>query len=180
MKPALELTSVPPWAVAPSQPDADLSGTSWTVVAVGAGADEIVETWCAKIASARPDAEVRVHRVDDGEAGGRAVSAELADARVGWRLMIAGPAAECLRVRAHAVRLDVADDEMTVASTDVTVRRVQCVHCGAHTSAPAALEDTVGCSGCARNLYVHYHVSRRQGTHLGFMVDAERPAEATA
>ncbi len=180
MKPALELTSVPPWAVAPSKPDADLSGTSWTVVAVGADADEIAETWCAQITSVRPDADLRIHRVDDAEAGAGAVSADLADARVGWRVMIAGPAVECLRVRAHAVRLDVADDEMTVASTGVAMRRVQCVHCGVHTCAPAALEDTVGCGGCGRNLYVHYHVSRREGAHLGFMVDAERPAEATA
>jgi dimethylamine monooxygenase subunit C len=179
VKPALELTSVPPWAVAPTIPEADLSGTAWTVVAIGPDADGIVETWCAQIGSADPDAAPRVHRVDGTAAAQRMIDADLAIARVGWRLMIAGPADDCLPVRAHAVRNEVADDEITVASTDVTRRTVHCVHCGRRTTAQVALEDTVACAGCDRRLLVYYHVSRRHGAHLGFMVDAERPA-ATA
>ncbi|BBW99582.1 hypothetical protein BST36_28195 [Mycolicibacterium moriokaense] len=174
MKPALELTSVPPWTVAPTLPDADLTGATWTVVAIGAEAGAVVDTWCAQLAAVRPEAQVRVHRVGDAAEAVAAVDADLADARVGWRLMAAGPAHECLQVRAHAVRCDVADDEMTFATTDVEQRTVLCVHCDARTSVTAPLEDTIVCSGCERNLLVYYHVSRRQGAHLGFTVDAER------
>ena len=41
------------------------------------------------------------------------------------------------------------------------------------TQARVELEDVLPCAGCERNLVVYYHVSRRQGVHLGFMVDAE-------
>jgi hypothetical protein len=175
VKPRLELTSVPPWTVTPTLPDADRTGASWTVVAIGAEAGAVVDTWCAQIASVRPTAAVRVHRVDDAVTAVEAVDADLAEACAGWRLMVAGPAHECLRVRAHAVRCDVADDEMIFAATEVEQRTVLCVHCHARTTTTAALEDTVVCNGCGRNLFVYYHVSRRQGAHLGFMVDAERP-----
>lgn len=180
MKPALDLTSVPGWAVQPTRPDADLTGTSWTVVAIGPGTEDIVETWCARIASRRPDAQVRVHVVDDEDAAAAAVTADLGDALVGWRLMVAGPADACLRVRAHAVRCEVADDEMVFASTDVSVRSVHCVHCWTVTRADVSLEDTVPCSECGRTLVVYYHVSRRIGTHLGFMIDAEQLPAVTA
>ncbi|MCV7301204.1 hypothetical protein H7J93_16415 [Mycobacterium barrassiae] len=179
MKPALELTSVPPWTVTPTLPDADLSGSAWTVVAIGEEAGAVVDTWCVQITAARPNAQVTVHHVGDASAAVAAVDADLTHARVGWRLMVAGPAHECLQVRAHAVRCEVADDEMTFATTEVEQRTVLCVHCDERTGVTAPLEDTIVCNGCERNLLVYYHVSRRQGAHLGFMVDAERPV-ATA
>lgn len=174
MKPALELTSVPPWTVTPTLPDADLTGASWTVVAIGSGAADVVDTWCAQIASARPGAEVRTHRVGDADEAIEAVDADLAQARVGWRLLVAGPSHECLRVRAHAVHCDVADDEMTFASTEVAQRTVWCVHCDERNIAPVEIEGVVVCGGCERKLLVHYHVSRRQGAYLGYQIDAER------
>lgn len=180
MSPALELTSVPRWAVTVTNPDADLSGRQWTVVAFGPGAGEVVARWSAQIASHQGSAAVRVHHVDDDEAARSAVDRDLGDAVVGWRLMMVGPADACLRLRAHALATGVADDEITVASTDVTTRDVRCVHCDAVTRTSAALEDVVGCTGCGRNLLVYYHVSRRLGAHLGFMIDAEEPAQAVA
>ena len=87
--------------------------------------------------------------------------------------MMAGPADACLRLRAAAVALGVADDEITVASTDVRERAVHCVHCRTVTTAAVELSEVLPCSGCGRNLLVYYHVSRRQGAHLGYMVDAE-------
>ena len=66
-----------------------------------------------------------------------------------------------------------ADDEITVASTDVRERAVHCVHCRTVTTAAVELSEVLPCSGCGRNLLVYYHVSRRQGAHLGYMVDAE-------
>ena len=41
------------------------------------------------------------------------------------------------------------------------------------THAVAAVDDVICCDGCDRDLLVYYHVSRRTGAFLGFMVDAE-------
>jgi len=177
MKPALELTSVPPWATAASRPSADTSGRYWTVVAFGAAGAAITRAWCDEIVASGRGSGLTVHEFADGDddAARAALLADLAVARVGWRLMMAGPAASCLRLRAAATAADVADDEMTVGSTDVELRAVQCVHCRAVTTAAVQLEGVVPCSGCGRNLFVYYHISRRQGAHLGFVVDAEDP-----
>ncbi|AQA04469.1 hypothetical protein BVC93_20870 [Mycobacterium sp. MS1601] len=178
MKPELDLTSVPAWAAAAREPEADLTGRFWTIVGFGADARSIVERWTSQIDGRRPGAHVSVHlfEPDADVLAAESVSAALADALVGWRLMIAGPAAVCLRLRAHALRCGVADDEILVASTTVAVRDVACVHCGARTSTEVGIEGVVPCIGCGRNLLVYYHVSRLKGAHLGFMVDAEEVA----
>lgn len=176
MRPALELTSVPAWATTPTSPHADLSGRTWTIVAFGASGAEIAKLWCSQVAASGRGSGLLVHEVaaEDGDEKARAaLVSDLAGARVGWRLMMAGPADACLRLRALAMQMGVADDEITVASTEVGLRSVQCVHCRTVTSATVELEDVLPCAGCGRNLLVYYHVSRRQGAHLGFMVDAE-------
>jgi dimethylamine monooxygenase subunit C len=178
MRPALETTSVPAWAIDAVCPDADLSGRYWTVVALGERAEPISARWTAQIVARQPNAAVRVHTVADDAAAADAVTADLVDAVVGWRLMIAGPADGCLRLRAVALRCGVADDEITIASTTVDVRAVHCAHCGALTRAEADLEDVVACVGCDRELVVHYHVSRRLGAHLGFAADVGPAAES--
>jgi hypothetical protein len=176
MKPALEFTSVPTWATTAERPDADLSGRYWTVVAIGVDADVIAHEWAAQIAAHAPGADIRVHRVTDDDAASAAVTADLADAVVGWRLMVAGPAHACLRLRAHAMQCGAADDEITVASTAVRTREVRCALCGTVTRGEMRLGDELRCSGCGRNLVVHHHVSRRLGAHLGLLVDAVDPA----
>jgi hypothetical protein len=173
MKPALDLTSVPAWATDATTPPADISGRYWTIVAFGAAGAAVARTWCDEIAATGRESGLVVHQVDDDDAARAALLADLAVARVGWRLMMVGPAVDCLRLRAVATGAGVADDEITVASTDVGLRSVQCVHCRTVTTAAVQLEDVLPCSGCGRNLFVYYHISRRQAAHLGFMVDAE-------
>ena len=176
MKPDLETTSVPTWAAATSRPDADLTGRAWTIVGFGDGAQPVVAAWQAQISDHRPEASVTVHVVDGVDAdrdAAQAVDADLAGALVGWRLMIVGPADACLRLRAHALRCGVGDDEIVVGSTEVATRDVLCVHCQTRTNAEVAIEDVLPCAGCGRNLLVYYHVSRLKGAYLGFMVDAE-------
>jgi hypothetical protein len=168
MRPALESTSVPPWALRAECPAADTSGRYWSVVAIGDQAGCIADDWTAQIVARHPGADVRVHAVADDVAAAEAVTVDLAHAVVGWRLMIAGPADACLRLRAHALRFGVADDEITVASTTVAVRAVHCAHCGTLTRTEVDLEDVAMCTGCDRELLVYYHVSRRLGAHLGF------------
>ncbi len=173
MKPELGLTSVPEWAVAVTTPDADLTGRSYTVFALDSAAADVVSSWRAQIALRRPDVPVRVHTIADPEAAADVLCAEVAGARVGWRLLIAGPAHACMRLRAQAVRMGVAHDELTLASTTVAVRDVQCAHCRHVTTAKVDLEELLPCAGCGVNLIVYYHVSRMLGAHLGFQIDAE-------
>jgi hypothetical protein len=180
MRPALETTSVPAWAIHAVRPDADLSGRYWTVVALGERAEPIAAHWTAQIAARHPHAEVRVHTVADDAAAADAVTADLVGAVVGWRLMIAGPADGCLRLRAYALQCGVADDEITIASTTVDIRAVHCAHCGTVTRAEADLADVVACVGCDRELVVHYHVSRRLGAHLGFAANVGPAPESSA
>lgn len=171
MNPALETSSVPKWAVGTERPDADLSGRHWTVLAIGSEAHGIATDWAAQIAVHQVGADVRMHRVADVDAAQAAMAADLVDAVVGWRLMIAGPAHACLRLRAHALRCGVADDEITVATTAVAVRDVRCALCGTVTTAEMNLEDVVACSGCGRNMVVQHHVSRRLGAYLGVVAE---------
>ncbi|MGW0160580.1 dimethylamine monooxygenase subunit DmmA family protein [Mycobacterium sp. NPDC003323] len=173
MKPDIDVTSVPGWAIRPSRPPADTSGRSWTVIVLDEGASEIADRWRQQIAATGGESGMVVHRVTGIDAALTALRTDLAGARVGWRLMLAGSAQSCLVLRAEAVSLGVADDEITVATTDVAARSVRCVHCLTVTGARVAVEEVLPCSGCGRNLVVYYHVSRRAGAHLGFMVDAE-------
>ncbi|MEH3129542.1 MAG: dimethylamine monooxygenase subunit DmmA family protein [Mycolicibacterium neoaurum] len=173
MKPDLDVTSVPGWAVVPTTPPADTGGRSWTVITLDSAAIAVAREWQRQIASVAAQSAVRVHRAADMAGAVTALRTDLEDARVGWRLMVAGPAHACLALRAEAVALGVADDEMTFASTEVAARSVQCVHCSTVNHVVVDLEDVTQCAGCCRNLLVYYHVSRRRGTYLGFMADAE-------
>jgi len=168
MTPAIEFTSVPPWAVAPRSAPADVSGRYWTVVAF-AGGESIAAEWVAQIKGRRPESAPRVHLVSDDLAATRVLDADVATARVGWRLMTAGPADACLRLLAHAHGIGIGDDEITVASTDVAHRDVHCAHCRTVTRGAVPIGGVVACDGCGRRLAVQAHVSRRIGAHLGVL-----------
>ncbi|MBB3604599.1 hypothetical protein FHT40_004277 [Mycolicibacterium sp. BK556] len=174
MTPDLDLTSVPAWAVEPACPTADLTGRHYTVLAIGTDAAEIAEQWTAQIIAEHPEAQPRVHLVTDADAARAALDTDLADAVVGWRLLLAGPAHMCLRVRARALEAGAADDEITVASTEVDTREIYCAHCRITTTASAGLSDEIPCPACGRGLFVYHHVSRRLGAHLGFATAADR------
>lgn len=173
MTPDLDLTSVPAWAVEPTCPTADLTGRQYTVLAIGADAAAIATQWTAQVTAARPGVEPRVHLVDDTAGACRALDSDLADALVGWRLLLTGPAHACLRVRARALEQGAADDEITVASTEVGTREIYCAHCRTTTTAAVGLTQEIACPGCGRDLFVYYHVSRRVGAHLGFATSAD-------
>lgn len=169
MTPDLALTSVPAWAVERCCPVADLTGRQYTVLAIGPEAADVAAQWVAQI----PDTQPRVHLVADATEACAALDGDLADAVVGWRLLLAGPAHACLRVRARAFELGAADDEITVASTEVGIRAVYCPHCRSTTEVLAGLNEEISCAGCARQLSVYYHVSRQMGAHLGFATQAD-------
>ncbi|CAN5425293.1 dimethylamine monooxygenase subunit DmmA family protein [soil metagenome] len=171
-----DYTSVPDWARAPQVEAADPTGRVHTLLEVGADAvtAPVVADWQCELGDS--GGLVHHHTCADADEAVAALHADLADARVGHRLLVAGSSEACLAVRAAGVRAGLSDDEMRFGVVSVGHRTVWCVHCSATTShevVPDDPDDPVVCSGCARSLLVYPHVSRRTGQYLGFMVDAE-------
>ncbi|MDT9594006.1 dimethylamine monooxygenase subunit DmmA family protein [Nocardioides zeae] len=166
-------TSVPRWAWDDEAPleAPDPRGRTFTLLVLP-GARVVADAWAEALAGRA----VRRHDCPDADAAVAALRADLATARVGHRVLVAGSARECLAVRGAGVRAGLADDEMTFGVLDTAERAVWCVHCDTTNLAAAAIDDVVACTGCGRRLLVYPHVSRRTGAHLGFMVDAETAA----
>lgn len=173
--PALAHTSVPAWAVpkgpaGPGFTGVEAVGASCVLVAVGDLAAHVIRTWAANL-TAMPD--VRIIEAADIASAQEALGAALGEARVGVRVWLAGPTGACLALRGTATCAGVEDDELYVVPTSVGPIELFCVHCAAVTTTDAAIGQVVVCDGCNRRLLVHYHVSRRSGRFLGYMVDAE-------
>ncbi|WP_300385719.1 dimethylamine monooxygenase subunit DmmA family protein [uncultured Nocardioides sp.] len=165
-------TSVPGWTRAPVIEDVDPAGAAHVVLEVVApGTAAVVARWCAAL----DERVLAVHRAPDAETAAGLLADAMAATHVGVRLLLAGEAEACLVLRAAALRLGLVEEEVRVGVVAVSRRRVRCAHCAATTTAAADLDGTVGCVGCGRELLVYPHVSRLQGTHLGFQVDAELP-----
>lgn len=171
---ALEQTSIPAWAASSAAEEADPTGREHAIIAIGESARDQAEAWRSFLVERSPASRVTVHEAADADQARASLDGELVRARVGWRLAVAGPADACLAVRARAVAAGLEDDEMRFASTDTNHRSVFCVHCRATMTVDAEIEQVVPCAACGRSLLVYYHVSRLSGSHLGFMVDAER------
>jgi hypothetical protein len=164
---ALEHTSVPRWPAQP--PPVDPAARTVTILAFGRSAHPVARSWAA---AAGTRARL-VHRPEQDEDAAMTVRAEAAAARVGWRLMLAGPEADVLSARAEAIRLGAVPAEVGTHVTDTGLRRVLCLHCDAVTPARADVGATVPCGGCGRGLHVYHHVSRRRAAYMGFQADAE-------
>src|SRR4051812_38501536 len=120
-----EHTSVPRW---PAQvPPPDPAARSLALLGFGATGERAVRAWRQQV-----DAGIPVWSRTADRAG-TDVLAELeqqvAQAVVGWRLLLAGPEADVLAARAVAVRLGVIDAEIRMAVDDATRKRVYCAHC---------------------------------------------------
>jgi dimethylamine monooxygenase subunit C len=146
-------SSVPRWPTA--DPGVDETGRAFGIVAVDAPGRRVAESWAGRIHA--------LGRPLDLWFGADAPLAEWLDrARVGYRLMLAGPEADLLTLRAAAGVL--LDAELTLLVTDRTERPVWCAHCGTTGRAAGA---ALRCPGCGRELAVHDHTSRAHGTYLG-------------
>ena len=173
-------TSVPRWPAAPN--GVDPNGVSYLVVAAGPAGAEVAARWIDEIH--RAGKPVWSHHegapggpsgVDPGAACSAALAEELGHARVGVRVMVAGPelvVLDCLRAARDAGALEA---ELTAHVTDSATKRIYCSHCRTCTEAEVAVAATLSCAGCGRKLVVYHHVSRRHGAYLGFMADAEAP-----
>lgn len=99
-----------------------------------------------------------------------------AGARVGVRLVLAGPPADIHAAAAAAAECGLVDEEITLLADGAGPRVVVCGHCHAATPTSAAPGSEVDCQGCATAMAVSDHFSRRRGAYLGFAARAEEPA----
>jgi hypothetical protein len=151
-------TSVPDW---PTEcPGVDSSGRTFAVMSFGAEAAPVAQRWCAGTSGPT----WRWHG-DSATAEALALLAdETSKARVGWRLMLAGPEIDVLRACAVAENGGALASEIVGFVVESRRRRVRCAHCGTTTDAESV---TVECVGCGRRLRVEAHVSRRHAAYLG-------------
>ena len=167
-----EHTSVPRWPTA--APGVDPRGRTVSVLGFGDRGRAIVDGWVAATPAGRLTWCVVAERADDTTLA--TLAAQVRAARVGWRLMLAGPEVDVLAARAVATDLGLLDAEIRTAVTDTDRKRVACPHCRVTTEADVPVGAEVPCRGCARRLHVYAHFSRRTGAYLGFMADAEEVA----
>jgi hypothetical protein len=137
-----DYTSVPRLAGA-APPCVDPAGRSYAVIAVGAAARLVAERWLDKIHS--PVWSCLVEGLDSGLVS--SFEERLRAARIGWRLMLAGPEADVMRLRAQAIRAGALPVEIREYVTEANRRRVHCAHCRTVTEADAELGGTVVCEG---------------------------------
>ncbi|RRO18021.1 hypothetical protein EIL87_07065 [Saccharopolyspora rhizosphaerae] len=158
-------TSLPEW---PESVVVDPCGTRFAIIGIGEAAAVITRGWAEALE--RPARLVHAARAEEAF---DALDAELRDARVGWRLMLAGPEADVLALRARAISAGAVDEEVRCQVTSRDRLVVHCAHCAAHTAAAVSPGERTTCSGCGQTLHVCSHVSRHRGAYLGFRADAE-------
>lgn len=163
-------TNLPRWSDIPPEPDP--RARCHTLVSFSPDAMAVADTWASSAASLGASVR-RLHadRFDSHLAA--ALEAHLADAVVGWRLMLIGPEADILAAQALAFTFGVIPAEIRAHATSATRRRVRCAHCALTTEADLPVGETLPCPGCGRTLVVHHHLSRRHAAYLGYHADAE-------
>ncbi|MFT9256820.1 MAG: dimethylamine monooxygenase subunit DmmA family protein [Acetobacter sp.] len=168
-------TNLPDWPTLSwdATPEAvDVAGTGFVLVGLGPAAAPVIGAWRQGVGDRPCVLEVVATDLADTALCDRLAMA-LANTVVGWRLMLAGPAAEIMGLAAQARRAGMLDVEISLHPLDDSRVRVQCVHCKTLFRAMAGPGDIVICPGCGQNLLVHQHFSRRLGALVGFSADAE-------
>lgn len=170
--PTLEQTSVPAWAVATAAMPIDRTAARAALVTF-APDQEPSSTWGQELDRAGIPYDLLdlsgASKADISQAVGLLVDS----ASVGLRLILHGPLAPVLAARAAALEHSLLDEEIIVCTTEVAEIPLYCVHCTGESVVRAAIDDIVTCLHCGTDLLVYYHVSRRQGSFIGFKHDAE-------
>lgn len=166
-------TSVP--RPAEDVPEADLTGRDFAVIALGEPARAVAASWARRIEEA--GAPLWTRQADElDETVVSAFRERLAGAMVGWRLMLCGPEADVLWLRAEAIRAGAVPAEIRAYVTAADRRRVYCAHCRHITRTDVEVGGLLTCGGCGLTLACHHHFSRRLAAYLGYQADAEETA----
>lgn len=171
---AYATTSVPAWAVTGTTEDVGLDRAAriWLLVGIGAAGRDRVAAW-----RATADRPARTVEADDAASARAVLVEELAAARVGVRVAVAGPVGECLLVRAQLLGAGLVDEEIRTCPTGHGVIDVYCAHCRRAARAVATIGEVTPCHWCGAPLHVYHHVNRTSGRFLGFHANAERLPE---
>ena len=102
-----------------------------------------------------------------------ALTTRLRQSATGLRLMVVGPEQQVLAVQSCAIEAGMIDAELTLFATSTKARSLYCAHCKTTSSVYVGVGSVAPCSGCGRGLMVYSHLSRRSGSYLGFLADAE-------
>ena len=165
---ASEYTSVPrpAGAVPPPALAREIVAVSFTA----AGA-EAAQGWLQLSGPGTAHRHIRADRADAGTLAG--LGGVVQDSKVGVHLAFSGPRADIYAARAQAVRNGALDAEITLLETGAADAQVYCAHCKETTTTQNDVGATAVCSGCARELVIYHHFSRRTASYLGYMAKAE-------
>lgn len=95
---------------------------------------------------------------------------------VGIRLVLTGSPVDIHAAAAVAAECGLAEEEVTLVSDESRLRVVFCAHCRTRTKTVEPVGSEVECQGCATDLEIANHFSRRQAAYLGFAANAEKAA----
>ncbi|MDJ0315376.1 dimethylamine monooxygenase subunit DmmA family protein [Arthrobacter sp. H35-D1] len=95
---------------------------------------------------------------------------------VGIRLVLTGSPVDIHAAAAVAAECGLAEEEVTLVSDESGLRVVFCAHCRTRTETVEPIGSEVECQGCATDLEIANHFSRRQAAYLGFAANAEEAA----
>ncbi|MEU3273162.1 dimethylamine monooxygenase subunit DmmA family protein [Saccharomonospora sp. NPDC006951] len=135
------------------------------MMAFGDVAIPVLRAWAESVPSKCPLRTLCVRGAD--EAALAVLKEWLAGARVGWRLMLAGPEIDVFAARSEAVTQGAIDAEIRMFVTSADRKRIYCPHCRTVTEAVCAVGQRMPCQGCGGSLRVDAHVSRHHGAYLG-------------
>lgn len=165
---ASEYTSVPGSAGTVPPPARAHRIVAVSFTAAGAKA---AQGWLQLSGPGTPHRHIRAHRADES------TLADLGDvvqgSKIGVHLVFSGPQTDIYAARAQALRNGAIDAEITLLQTCMTEANVFCAHCKETTTTQNDVGATFVCSGCARELVIYHHFSRRTASYLGFMANAE-------
>ncbi|MBM9401621.1 hypothetical protein JUN65_08475 [Gluconacetobacter azotocaptans] len=166
-------TNLPRWPA--SAPGIDPQGRGFVLMGLGPAAAGTLARWSADVTAAGHPCRQRLDAsapADDDDMLAWLDDA-LGAARVGWRLMLAGPAGDILMLAARARAAGMIEAEIRCHAVGEGPARLQCVHCKTLFRAAAGPGSHVACPGCGRMLVVHQHLSRRLAALVAFSADAE-------
>ncbi|WP_420848832.1 dimethylamine monooxygenase subunit DmmA family protein [Prauserella marina] len=135
------------------------------MVAFGDAAVPVLKLWTESVSSRCPLRTLRARRADESALA--VLHCWLAEARVGWRLMLAGSEVDVLVARSEVVAYGAVEAEIRIYVTSTDRKRVYCPQCRTVTEAVCVTGQRVACEGCGGSLRVDTHVSRRHGAYLG-------------
>lgn len=102
-----------------------------------------------------------------------AFRATLGRARMGLRILLAGPEVDVYAARSVALEAGAVESEVLLSITEAVSCLVFCPHCTSTTVTDSVIGRELECSGCDRSLVVDQYFSRRTASYLGYMSDAE-------